>query len=116
MQRVSGLYTRYPGAMTPRNAFSVSFRRILSGTLAKTVHPKTRNLDASGTDDVRSVRGMPPLSPTERMYVRLRRYTTVLTAHDYMELGTAMLWSIAYALSRIVRQGNGNSSARADKS
>jgi hypothetical protein len=48
---------------------------------------------------------MPPLGPTERMYVRLRRYTTVLTTHDHMELGTAILWSIADALSRTVRQG-----------
>ena len=30
--------------------------------------------------------------------------TTVLTTHDHMELGTAMQWSIAEALSRIVRQ------------
>jgi hypothetical protein len=85
--------------------FSPSFRRSLSGTLAKTVHPKTRNLDASGTDDVRSVRGMPQVRPTERLYVRLRRYTTVLIAHDHIDLGTAMLWSIAEALSRIVRHG-----------
>ena len=72
------------------NAFSPSFRRNLSGTLAKTAHPKTRNLDASSTDDVR-VRGMPLVRPIERLYVRLRRKTTVLIAHDHKELGTAML-------------------------
>jgi hypothetical protein len=48
---------------------------------------------------------MPPLGPTERLYVRLRSYTTMLTAHAHMELGTAILWSIADAVSRIVRQG-----------
>jgi hypothetical protein len=48
---------------------------------------------------------MPPLGPTERLYVRLRRYTTMPTAHDHMEMGTAILWNIADALSRIVRQG-----------
>jgi hypothetical protein len=48
---------------------------------------------------------VPRLGPTERQYVRLRRYTTIMTAHDHMELGTAILWSIADALSRIVRQG-----------
>jgi hypothetical protein len=84
--------------------FSVSLRRNLSGTLlAKTVQPKTRNLEASGADDVKGASGTPPVRPTERLYVRLRRYTTVLTAHDHMEFGTAMLWSIADALSRIVR-------------
>jgi hypothetical protein len=32
-------------------------------------------------------------------------YTTVLTAHDHMEFGTAMMWSIADALSQMVRHG-----------
>jgi hypothetical protein len=34
--------------------------------LAKTVNPKTRDLEASGADDER-VRGMPPVRPTERL-------------------------------------------------
>jgi hypothetical protein len=37
--------------------------------------------------------------------VRLRRYTAMLTSHNQMELGTAMLWNIADGLSRLVRQG-----------
>jgi hypothetical protein len=45
------------------------------------------------------------MRPTERMYVRLRRNTTMPTTHDHMEFGTAMLWSIAEAWSRIVRHG-----------
>jgi hypothetical protein len=48
---------------------------------------------------------MPPMGPTEWLYVRLRKYTIVLTTHNYMELGTAMLWIIADALSLIVRKG-----------
>jgi hypothetical protein len=48
------------------DAGSASFRRNLSGTLAKTAHPMARNLDASGTDDARRVRGMPLVRPTKR--------------------------------------------------
>jgi hypothetical protein len=80
-------------------------RLSLSGTVAKLVHPKTRNLDASGDVDVIMVSGTPPERPTARLYVRLRRYIVLLTAHDHIKFGTYMLCSIADALSRIVRHG-----------
>jgi hypothetical protein len=35
--------------------------------LAKTLHPKTRNSEAFSVDDVRRVRGVPPVGPTERL-------------------------------------------------
>jgi hypothetical protein len=96
--------------MTPRNAFSPNLRRILSGAWAKTVHPKTRNLDASGALDVRRVIGgfgAPPKRPIARLNVWLRRYITVLTAHDRMELRIDMLCIMADTLSliQIVRDG-----------
>jgi hypothetical protein len=47
--------------------FSLSLLRNLSGTLANTVHPKTRNMEASGADDVRRLSGTPPVRPTERL-------------------------------------------------
>jgi hypothetical protein len=47
--------------------FLLSFQRNLSGTLAKTVHPNTRNLEASGADDVRRVRATPHVRPTKRL-------------------------------------------------
>jgi hypothetical protein len=50
-----------------KRAFRRVFRRNLSGTLAKTAHPKTRNFDASGADDVRTVRGIPPVRLNERL-------------------------------------------------
>jgi hypothetical protein len=67
--------------------------------------PNTRNLDASGSTSVRRVRGTPPESPTARLKVRLRRKTTVMTAQDHIAFGTDMLYIMADALSRIVRQG-----------
>jgi hypothetical protein len=72
---------RWKPAMTPRNAFAPNLRRSLSCTSAKTVHPKTRNLDAEGALDVRRVSGTSPERPVARRGVRLRSYTTVLTAH-----------------------------------
>jgi hypothetical protein len=91
--------------MPPRNIFSPGLRRSLLGTLAKTVHANTRHLEASGVADVKRVSGTPPEGPTERLNVRLRRYTIVLTAHDHIELGTYMLCSMVDALPRIVRHG-----------
>jgi hypothetical protein len=46
---------------------SLNLRRNLSGTLAQTVHPNTRNLEATGADDVRRVSEMPPVRRTERL-------------------------------------------------
>jgi hypothetical protein len=49
--------------------------------------------------------GTPPERPTARMNERLRRYTTVRTALDHMELRTYMLSVMADALSQNVRHG-----------
>jgi hypothetical protein len=91
--------------MTPRKVSSPNLRRNLLGTLAKTMHPNTRNLQASGIADVRRVSETPPEGKTARLNVRFWRYTSLLTAHDHMTLGTYMLCSMADALSRIVRHG-----------
>jgi hypothetical protein len=63
------------------------------------------NTEASGEADVRMVSGTPPVSPTARLNVRLRRYTAVLMAHDHMEVRTDMVCNMAAAQSRSVRHG-----------
>jgi hypothetical protein len=111
MRRVAWLYTRYPcefleyPTITPRKAFMSSFRPRLSGTLAKTAHPNTLKVDASGTVPMRSVRGTPHDGPTALLNVRFRTCTTVLNAHDHMLSGTNMACSMEEAQSRRVRHG-----------
>jgi hypothetical protein len=85
--------------------FSPNLLRSLSDTLAKTLLPEMRSLDASGALDVRSVIRTPLERLNARLNVRLRRLTTVLTAHDHTEFGTDMLCIIADALSLSVRHG-----------
>jgi hypothetical protein len=87
--------------ITDHDAFCPRLRFSLQDTLAKTMHPKTRNLDAS---DVRRASGTPQEGLAARLNVRLLRYTNVLTAHNHMEFGTGMLCSIADVLSRTVHQ------------
>jgi hypothetical protein len=91
--------------MTPRNAFSPSLRRSLPSYLAKTVHPKTRNLGASGAFDMMTVIGTRPEITIARLNVRLRRYTIVMIAYDHTEFGTDMMCIIGDVLSLNVRQG-----------
>jgi DNA-binding HxlR family transcriptional regulator len=72
--------------------FSSSFRRNLSGTLAKTLHPKTRNLDASGVVDVSRVSETPPKRPTTRLHVRLKALHVEVSepavSHYWVALGS----------------------------
>jgi hypothetical protein len=54
---------------------------------------------------ISSIPRLTPDTPTARLNVRLRRYTTVLIAHDHMEFGTDMLCTSTKALSMSVRHG-----------